>query len=462
MNVLHSPDVKKIPDGDELLRLFMEHVPGAIAMLDTNMRYLQVSDRWLSDHHLGEVKIIGRSHYEVFPEIPEHWKEVHRRCLAGAVDESKELPFPRADGRVDWVRREIRPWRTNSGDIGGIIIFSEVITERKQADERLRESEARFQAMIEQSITGTCIVDEQMRFAYVNPRLITILGHDSEESIAGHPVLEFVAPESRDLVKTNMLERMAGKTQNHRYSFQAIRMDGSRITLGAQGTLGNYLGKRVVISSVQDVTELKRAEDEIQRTIVKLKQAVHGTIEVISTIGEVRDPYTSGHQRRVGAIAAAIAEEMGLQPNHIEGVRIAGYVHDIGKIGIPADILAKPTTLSDAELDLIKEHARQSYEILKRVEFPWPVAEAAWQHHERLDGSGYPRGLQGDQIILEARILAVADTVEAMGSHRPYRPAVGMDQVLTHIEKGRDTLFDGATVDACLRLFREKSFILPA
>ncbi len=453
---------KTVPPNNELLRLFMGHVPAAIAMLDTNMRYLQVSDRWLSDHHLGDADIIGRSHYEVFPEIPECWKEIHKRCLAGAVDKRRQLPFPRADGRVDWVQREIRPWRMDNGEIGGIIIFSELITQRKHAEEQLQESQAQFQAIIEQSITGTCIIDKQGRFVYVNPRLIAILGHDSDEFIVGRPVLEFVAPESRELVANNLRERLTGKARNLRYSFQAIRKDGSYVTLGAHGTLGTYLGKQVVIASVQDVTELQRAEEEIQRTIAKLKYAVQGTIEVISTIGELRDPYTNGHQRRVGEIAAAIAAEMGLSAARIEGVRIAGYVHDVGKIGIPADILAKPTRLSEAEFTLIKTHARQSYEILKRVEFPWPVAEAAWQHHERLDGSGYPRGLRGDQIILEARILAVADTVEAMGSHRPYRPAVGMDKALAEIEDGSRIRFDAEIVDACLRLFREKRFIFAA
>jgi putative nucleotidyltransferase with HDIG domain len=196
--------------------------------------------------------------------------------------------------------------------------------------------------------------------------------------------------------------------------------------------------------------------------VAKLRRAVQSTIEVVSTIGELRDPYTHGHERRVGEVATAIATEMGLPAERIEGVRVCAYLHDVGKIAVPAEILSKPTRLSATEFELVKQHAQQSYEILKGMEFPWPVAEAVWQHHERLDGSGYPRKLKGEEIILEARILAVADTVEAMASHRPYRAALGVDAALTEIESNRGKLYDPTVVDACLQLFRVKGYQLPA
>ena len=316
--------------------------------------------------------------------------------------------------------------------------------------------------MIEQSIAGTCIIDVEQRFAYVNPRLAAILGYESSLSITGKPVLDFLAPEDHALVVENMRQRMAGEAQSARYNFGAIRKDGSRVTLGAHGTIGWYGGKRVVIATVQDVTELRRAEQEIERSVAKLRRAVQSTIEVVSTIGELRDPYTHGHEHRVGEFATAIATEMELPADRIEGVRVAGYLHDVGKIAVPAEILSRPTRLSKVEFELVKQHAQQSYEILKRVEFPWPVAEAAWQHHERLDGSGYPRGLKGGEIILEARLLAVADTVEAMASHRPYRPALGIEAALAEIETNRGRLYDPTIVDACLRLFRVKEYQLPA
>jgi putative nucleotidyltransferase with HDIG domain len=202
------------------------------------------------------------------------------------------------------------------------------------------------------------------------------------------------------------------------------------------------------------------AEDKLQNTLNSLRKAVSMTIQVLVSAVEVRDPYTAGHQKRVANLARAIATEMGLAPEKIEGIRMAGYIHDIGKLSIPAEILSKPTKLTEIEFALIKEHSRSGYEILKDVESPWPLAEIIYQHHERMDGSGYPRKLRGDDIIIEARILAVADVVEAMASHRPYRPSLGIGQALAEIEKNRGIFYDDAVADAGLRLFRERGFVL--
>jgi len=171
----------------------------------------------------------------------------------------------------------------------------------------------------------------------------------------------------------------------------------------------------------------------------------------------MRDPYTAGHQRRVAELASAIAKEMRLPKEKIEGIHMAGLIHDIGKIAVPAEILSKPSKLSKMEMDLIKAHSQVGYELLKEIDFPWPVANIVLQHHERLDGVGYPQGLKGDEILLEARILAVADVVEAMASHRPYRPALGLDAALDEIKQGKGKLYEPAAVDACLVLF-EKGF----
>jgi putative two-component system response regulator len=209
-----------------------------------------------------------------------------------------------------------------------------------------------------------------------------------------------------------------------------------------------------------DIEERKRAEEKIQRTLDKLKTAVGATIQTMVSAVETRDPYTAGHQVRSADLACAIAVEMGLPEDKIDGILMASSIHDIGKLSIPAEILSKPTKLSVIEFRLIMEHARQGYEILKGVESIWPLAEIVYQHHERMDGSGYPRNLKGDEILIEARILAVADVVEAMASHRPYRPGLGINSALEEIEKNRGTLYDNIVADACLRLFREKDFKL--
>ncbi len=210
----------------------------------------------------------------------------------------------------------------------------------------------------------------------------------------------------------------------------------------------------------QDITEHKQTEEAL-RTLESLRKAVGTTMQVLVSAVEVRDPYTAGHQMRVADLARAIAAEMGLPQEEVEGIRLAGSIHDIGKLSIPAEILTKPIKLSELEFSLIKEHARRGFEMLKDVESPWPLAEVVHQHHERMDGSGYPRGLKGEEILIEARILAVSDVVESMASHRPYRPAIGINAALQEIEQNEVILYDKIVADACIRLFRQKGFQLP-
>ncbi len=217
-------------------------------------------------------------------------------------------------------------------------------------------------------------------------------------------------------------------------------------------------GRAIFFHMVHDITERKRAEEELQYTLEKLREALGGIIQTVALTVETRDPYTAGHQRRVSDLARAIATEMGLSAEQIDGVRMAGAIHDLGKISIPAEILSKPGQLDNLQYGLIQTHSQVGYDILKTIEFPWPVAQIVLQHHERLDGSGYPRGLPGEDIMLEARILAVADVVEAMASFRPYRPALGIDKALEEISHNRGVLYDSEVVDACLKLFTAKRF----
>ncbi|HZK40081.1 MAG TPA: HD domain-containing phosphohydrolase [Atribacterota bacterium] len=202
----------------------------------------------------------------------------------------------------------------------------------------------------------------------------------------------------------------------------------------------------------------KQAEDEIRQNLHDLRQAMEGSIELTTLMVEARDPYTAGHQQRVSLLSFAIAKEMNLSEEQIEGTKIAGLIHDLGKISIPSEILNKPGRITDIEFSLIKNHAQAGYDILKKVKFPWPIAQTVLQHHEKMDGSGYPSGLSGKNILIEARILCVADVVEAMSSHRPYRPALGIDAALEEISKNKGIFYDSEVVDACLKLFKEKGF----
>jgi len=199
-----------------------------------------------------------------------------------------------------------------------------------------------------------------------------------------------------------------------------------------------------------EITERKQAAENI-------KKLLDETIEALSKLSKIRDPYTAGHENRVAALATAIARKMGLSENRVEGIRIASLLHDVGKITIPAEILSKPTSLSEFEFSIVKQHSLASSEILENIDFPWEVAKTTLQHHERINSSGYPQGLSGNKIILEAKILAVADVVEAMSSHRPYRSALGTGKALEEISKNRGILYEPEVVDACLNVF-EKGF----
>jgi len=335
------------------------------------------------------------------------------------------------------------------------------VTERKRGEQQLIESEERFRGLVEQSIAGIYIIQDN-KFAYVNPRTAEIFGFDNADEMIGQDPLSAVAQEDRDLVARSIGEHIEGKLLNKAYELTIRRKDGSLSQVGVNSVHATYEGRPAVIGMVQDIAEKKRAEEKIERYVEQLETAFMSTVEVATTLGEMRDPYTAGHQRRVAKIAVAIGAELGFDAQRQEGLRVAGYLHDIGKIAIPAEILAKPGQLSKTEHQLIQCHAQASYDVLKDVEFPWPVAQVALQHHERIDGSGYPQGLKGEAILLEARILAVADVVEAMSSHRPYRPGLGIDKALAEIEAGSGTRYDPTVASTCLKLFREKGYVIPA
>jgi putative nucleotidyltransferase with HDIG domain len=211
-----------------------------------------------------------------------------------------------------------------------------------------------------------------------------------------------------------------------------------------------------------DVTARKRSERIIAEHMCKLEETMHGTLEAIASMVEMRDPYTAGHERRVGVIAADIARELGWPAERCQNLQLVGLVHDIGKISIPAEILTKPGRLTPLEYMLVQNHAQQGYEILKNIPFPFPLAEIVQQHHERMDGSGYPMRLKGEEILMEARILAVADVLESMASHRPYRPAMGIEVAMAELEGDQGTRYDPAVVDACIRLIRNRAYALPS
>lgn len=328
----------------------------------------------------------------------------------------------------------------------------------KQAEQDLKNSRKRYKDLIEKTGIAILIDDKEGNFKYVNKRYAEIFGFSVAE-MKKHSIQSRVYPDDVEIVAKYHNGRVNGKNVPSKYEYRGVRKDGSITYLEVYAEAlkrgGEIVGTR---SYLWDITERKQAERNIQQSMAALRKLLGGVISVIASVVEVRDSYTSGHQHRVADLARTIATEMGMSQDKIEGIRSAGAIHDLGKISIPAEILSKPGKLNGPEFELIKTHPQVAYDILKDIEFPWPIARITYQHHERMDGSGYPQGISGEDICLEARVLAVADVVEAMASHRPYRPALGIEAALKEIEKNKDILYEPKVVDACIRVFKEKGF----
>jgi PAS domain S-box-containing protein len=304
----------------------------------------------------------------------------------------------------------------------------------------------------------TIIQDKVIKFS--NRRQAEMSGYTVEELI-GKSIYDLAPPDSLSVMKERVALRDQGKDIPEIFYGRLLCKDGTIKETESSTNLIQYESRPASMAITRNITERKREEEKLQQTLNDLKKAVGTTVQVLVSALESRDPYTAGHQSRAANLACAIATEMGLSQDKIEGIRMAGVIHDIGKLSVPVEILAKPTKLTELGFSLVKEHSRSGYEMLKNVESPWPLAQIVHQHHERMDGSGYPRKLKGDEILIEARILAVADVVEAMASHRPYRSAWSIKTALEEIEKNKGILYDNAVADACLKLFREKDYLLP-
>jgi PAS domain S-box-containing protein/putative nucleotidyltransferase with HDIG domain len=336
------------------------------------------------------------------------------------------------------------------------------ITDRKKAEEALKNSEEKYRNIFEKAVEGIYQTTIEGRIITANAAIARMAGYDSPEelmeSVKDIGTQLYVHPKDRK----RFMEIREAKGFVDGFEVEFYKKDGSKfwVVINAR-TVKDEQGKILYIEGlIEDITIRKYAEEQLHQTLDSLRKSVDATIQVMVAAIEMRDPYTAGHQIRTADLARAIATEMGLPKDKIDGIRMAGSIHDIGKLSIPAEILSKPTKLTDIEFSLIKEHSRSGYEMLKDVESPWSLADIVYQHHERMDGSGYPRNLKGDEILIEARIMAVADVVEAMASHRPYRPGLGIDAALAEIERNKGTHYDNTVADACLRLFREKGYQL--
>jgi PAS domain S-box-containing protein len=449
-----AAEFRKTDEGP--FRTLVEQAPSAI-VIGRNGFLIYVNQKFVDMFGVQDpAETLGKPLREFWtPDWQDVIEERHRlRCAGVAVPSDYEAAMQRKDGTRLPVHVAVTAVELADGP--AVLAFISDISARMEAEEALRQSDARFRSSFNLPLIGMAITSSEKRFIEVNHRLCEILGYRREELVQ----MDWAQITLPDDLPSNInpFNRMlAGEVNGYSLDKRFIRKDGQIVyTTISVACVHKPDGTfEYACLNVQDISERTRAERALHASLEQ-------TIEVISETVDQRDPYTAGHQRRVADLCVRIGEKLGLDSHRTLGLRLAATIHDLGKIGIPAEILVKPGPLTPIQFELIKEHARLGHDIVKTVSFPWPIADIILQHHERLDGSGYPQGLRGDAILLEARILAVADAVEATGSHRPYRAMRGIDSALSELLGARGTLFDPDAVDACVTLFREDGYAFPS
>jgi PAS domain S-box-containing protein len=434
---------------EERFRLVFEKAPIGI------MHYDQTGT--ITDCNAKFAEIIGahKEKFIGFNMIRQLQDDQMRQAVAAALD--GQVGYYEGDyqsvtaGKLTPVRAIYQPIFSPEGVISGGITIFEDITEQQRVVSELKLKER----LLDSASDSIFLYDLEGNFLYVNEAAYITRWYGKEELLSlGAWALK--TPEAAVYQDDVLRELWA----NGELIFESEhrRKDGSVIPVEIFARILVMEGRELILSVARDITERKQAETQVKQGLDRLHLALQGTVAALANTVEIKDPYTAGHQRRVAQLSCAMARELGWSPDRIEGIQVLCFLHDMGKIAVPAEILNKPGRISPTELGLIRVHPQVGYDILKDIAFPWPVAQGVLHHHERLDGSGYPSGLTAGEITPEAKILAVADVVEARASHRPYRPALGIEKALEEITQNRGTLYDPEAVDVCVRLLTEKDF----
>jgi PAS domain S-box-containing protein/putative nucleotidyltransferase with HDIG domain len=443
-------------DSKMLLESIVENMPAMVFLKDAKTLRFELFNA-AGEKLLGYQRedLLGKNDHDFFPpEQADAFTQKDRAVLESRqLQEIPAEPIKVADGSQRWLHTFKIGLYDDAGRATHLLGISVDITDRIAMEDALRASQQRLSEAQRMAHLGHWELDLLSNELKWSDEIYRIFEIDKNQFGASYQAfLDAIHPEDRDEVDkayTDSLKNRVSYQIHHRLLMKDGRIkyvqEKCETDFDAEGRPLRSLG------TVQDVTASMFAEKALSEQQKVLEQALEGTIHTVSMAVELRDPYTAGHQRRVAELSCAIARKMGLDEERVRGIRLGATIHDIGKIGIPAEVLSKPSRLNDIELRIVQEHARMGYDILKDVRFPWPVADIARQHHERMDGSGYPQGLKGEQISLEARIVAVADVVESMASHRPYRPTLGIEAAREEIVDGRGTLYDAQVVDACLQ-----------
>jgi PAS domain S-box-containing protein len=444
---------------EQRLSLHIQKTPLAVIEWDTSFRILQWNNAAERIFGYSAAEVAGR-HAEFI--VPERFKDQVDRTwsdlMANRGGERSTNENVTKDGRTIFCEWYNTPLVDRSGKVIGVASLVEDVTERFRTETALRDSEELYRRLVA-SIPDLIIrTDLSGNVLFANEVANRMNGDAAPDGLVGLNVFDFVAPEDREkavFASRRMFDKKIGPQE-----IDLVFKSEARIPFEIDGAiLRDAEGAPYsIVYLCRNITERKRAEKDLREGLTKLRTTLKASIDSLSSAIEMRDPYTAGHQERATRLARAIACEMDLPEEAVEAIEIAGVIHDIGKLYVPAEILSKPTKLTDLEYALIKTHPQAGFTILSKIDFPWPIARIVHEHHELVNGSGYPQGLAGKDILLEARILCVADVVEAMSSHRPYRPALGIGAALEEISLKRGILYDREVVDACLRLFRDKQF----
>ncbi|MBV1758789.1 MAG: PocR ligand-binding domain-containing protein [Dethiosulfatibacter sp.] len=404
-------------------------------------------------------------HMKLF--TPESWNRLStslERTKASGVPYELELETVTIDGSNGWMWVRGEAERDSEGNIISLWGAAQDITEHKKAEVELNRIMTQNQRILDNLQDSYFQTNLSGNFIVVNPQAVDMYGYSSASELIGQPVVMLYAdPEDR----VRVLDELKREGALADLITKGLRKDGTTfwVSMNAQFVkdeqdriLGTESLVRDISERVRLIDEIELQRDNLMASNAKLAHMLDQSVKSISKIGELRDAYTAGHQKRVQDLSCAIAQQLGLSDDAIKNLSHGALIHDIGKIYIPSEILNKPGKISNIEYQILQTHAEYGYNVVKEIDFPVVIPSMVYQHHERLDGSGYPQGLSGEQIIIESRILAVSDVVEAMTSHRPYRPALGIDAALEEISTYRGQKYDCEVVDACIQLFREKGF----
>jgi len=447
---------RRIQESEALYRTLVETSPDAIGLMAMDGTIIMINKRAMEVFGFDPTDDLkGRNIMDFV--APENYNEV-----LSNLDKLKKAHTLR-NWEIMSYKKDRQPFHLDisstmlmdeKGGPQSILIVFKDITERKKMEKALRDEALRRRILVDQSRDGIVILDQDGKVYESNRQFAAMLGYTPEEMNQLYVFdWEYQFPQE----KTLEMIRTVDEAGDH-FETKHRRKDGTTYDVEISTNAAVIEDQKLIFCVCRDITERKLSEDRLLQSYQSLRKTLNDAINAMVKIVETRDPYTAGHQQNVAELATAIAREMNLEEERIDRLRTAAVIHDIGKMYVPSDILSKPGKLSEIEYSLIKTHPHYGYEIVKDMDFHCSIAQAILQHHERMDGSGYPAGIKGDEIILEAKILVVADVVEAMAADRPYRPAQGLNRALEEISMNRGKLYDQAVVDACLELFNSGRF----